>query len=88
MDCYSCIHRRSVIGSAHSSCVALPAPLGISFLMHIYQHGNTKGLEEHIDIDSHGIKNGWASYLMDFDPIWIKHCKFYIKRENEEIPIP
>jgi len=87
MDCYSCVYRSSLLGSAHSSCSALPSALGLKFLMHIYNFGNTEELKEHIDIETHGIKNGWANYPIDFDPIWIKHCKFYEKRENEEIPV-
>lgn len=34
-----------------------------------------------IEIDLHGLKNGWANWPLEFDPIWIK-CNIGVKREN------
>ena len=33
--------------------------------------------EELVQLNDHGVKNGWASWPIDFDPIWIEKCAFY-----------
>jgi hypothetical protein len=30
-----------------------------------------------IELDQHGVDNGWAMWPIDFDPIWVKKCQFY-----------
>jgi len=32
-------------------------------------------ISDNVDINLHGAKNGWASWPVDFDPIWINDCK-------------
>jgi len=32
--------------------------------------------------DKHGIKNGWFTYPIDFDPVWLKYCDSYEKDED------
>lgn len=86
MDCYSCKFRGTVPGSAHSSCSALPEDIAMPIFISLALNHPIAGLEKYIDINKHGIQNGWANYPVDFDPIWIKSCSFYEKK-NEEIPI-
>lgn len=31
----------------------------------------------------HGIRNGWCSWPLDFDTIWIEKCDFYKKTEEK-----
>lgn len=78
MDCYSCIYRRDLPGSTHSTCGVFdntPA-LGLEMLLTIMTN-DISWFKDIIDIDPHGIKKGWANYPFNFDPIWIKSCKFY-----------
>lgn len=42
------------------------------------------GQEHIVDLDPHGVKNGWASWPLDFDPVWIRKCMFYHPK-NEDI---
>jgi len=35
-----------------------------------------------INADNHGIKNGWANWPWDFDPIWINSCDSYYNKEK------
>lgn len=57
--CYECSHRGRVIGSAHSSCMA----------------ATIKGPTCKVPtFDPHGIKNGWAYWPYNFDPVWLLNC--------------
>lgn len=36
-----------------------------------------------VDISNHGIRNGWAFYPIDFDPIWIESCDSYMNKDDK-----
>ena len=77
-NCYSCVYRQNITGSVHSACGAFnnaPA-LGLEMLVAVTSH-DIDWFKDMIEIDLHGLKNGWANYPIDFDPIWIKKCVFY-----------
>jgi hypothetical protein len=46
---------------------------GWSMLLNLAQQGVIHS--GHVDINYHGVKNGWAFWPVDFDPIWINDCK-------------
>ena len=64
-DCYKCIHRRDLAGDAHSQCQHPKA--SIAYMAGVPSPLNIKG-------DSHGIRNGWFMWPMNYDPIWLKNC--------------
>ena len=73
-DCYSCKHRGTIPGDAHSCCNAVDTLLGI--LIALTGRGGPR-------MTPHGIRNGWANWPINFDPIWIEHCPYYeSKNEN------
>jgi hypothetical protein len=37
-------------------------------------------IKDIVNLDPHGIKNGWANWPMDFDPVWVTDCKFYVEK--------
>jgi len=39
---------------------------------------NEETKEELVQLNPHGVKNGWATWPLDFDPIWVEKCSFYI----------
>jgi hypothetical protein len=84
-DCYSCVHRGEVPGSAHSSCqhpATTPAHAGalaqIASLV-----GKRSGItwlpsqaavDLHIEAAVHGINHGWFIWPVNFDPVWLGRC--------------
>ena len=89
-DCYKCLMRDSVPGSAHSCCKALrykakhpndpdviklEAHLAIGFVEIKTDEGPV------IKIDPHGRKNGWANWPLEFDPTWVSECQFYLPKD-------
>jgi len=32
--------------------------------------------------DPHGIKNGWFMWPLNFDPIWLRNCDGFERKEN------
>lgn len=93
MDCYNCIHRGTVPGSCHSSCRVLR--LGTTddsktaVLESLVAIGSIKITlkedQEAVKLNEHGVKNGWANWPLDFDPIWVDECVFYTKKEEEKV---
>jgi len=36
-----------------------------------------------VKLNEHGVKNGWAAWPLDFDPIWVQDCRFFTEKEAE-----
>jgi hypothetical protein len=91
MDCYKCKYRGSVPGSVHSSCTFIREAnkgddqskvMQLELLLASHQVKMTAKTEEGkeielVEINEQGIRGGWASWPLDFDPIWITKCHFY-----------
>lgn len=100
-NCFTCIHRGTVCGSAHSSCKVFDDKEAIksatilnAMKASMFQHTTNfsglvltfEGRDEQIPVQDwyeHGIRNGWALFPLNFDPVWLKYCLFYSKLENE-----
>lgn len=73
--CYGCEFRRDQPGSAHSTCGHKVAKVGV-----VLEAGLAGVLVDQTkfpllpSVDPHGYRNGWASWPLDFDPIWINSC--------------
>lgn len=83
--CYTCKFRGTVPGSVHSSCKVIPEDKAFKLAL-LYLSGRQllitsedKPPEPLIELDSHGISNGWATWPIDFDPVWVSNCKLYSK---------
>jgi len=86
-DCYKCKYRRHVPGSCHLACahpsVAPNKADPMAALMAIFASVGrvapvTSGLDKlDIKINNHGLKNGWANWPFNFDPIWLDNCNAY-----------
>ena len=90
--CYSCAHRRNVPGDAHSACAHL-AIHGVEFKVAVivatqggFDIPSTLGAGGRVAVrlDPHGIAKGWASWPLNFDPIWLRECTLHQPRE----PLP
>jgi len=45
-------------------------------------HSRCGNKNTHVKGDKHGIKNGWFSWPFNFDPIWLKECDGFIKKQK------
>ena len=90
MDCHKCIYSRSIPGDCHLSCshiIAKHPELGMKIMVAIVS-GQVNGFKTigdvpgELSINPHGIKNGWASWPLNFDPIWIDECTFFKLKEE------
>ena len=86
MDCYTCKYRREIVGDAHSQCAhpnmgGEPPNNFIGWLAFEKGYNPLK-----ISMNEHGVRNGWCTYPINFDPIWIDNCIGYypINRSNDE----
>ena len=83
-NCYDCKHKGNVPGSAHSSCNLLrnvgtdESEIGkLELLLASGAAQLTVDSEPAVQFDPHGIKNGWAIWPLNFDPIWLQKCSFF-----------
>ena len=84
-ECFKCIYRRDVPGSAHSQCkhpdIGERNPMSelISMLGGVRSVPMgllvEKGaLKLNIKGSAHGIAKGWFNWPYNFDPVWLENC--------------
>jgi hypothetical protein len=84
MNCNQCKHSQSIPGDAHISCGAFGEDAKLQAFV-VFQHTGrlSFNLSEDPSInyevvgEQHGILNGWCSWPINFDPIWIRKCNFF-----------
>ena len=94
-DCYQCIHKGDVPGSAHSSChhPAFGKVHDDPFLGMMAIFASVKRVPA-IQVGSdqikvvgaaHGIRQGWFNHPFNFDPVWLEECTgFEAKDDSRE----
>lgn len=93
-NCYECKFRGTVPGSAHSSCRIMkeifPEEESASKMEFLVASGaymmnfkdRTTGVNTPIvKLNEHGVKNGWAAWPLNFDPIWVEDCVTFKEKE-------
>jgi hypothetical protein len=84
-NCYGCKFRGTVPGSAHSRCNLISSTvsdetkkfeLEIMLATHQIQLTNGNTGEPLVSMNEMGIRGGWASWPLDFDPVWLEVCAF------------
>ena len=89
MNCKDCKHCDTVPGSAHKSCNAggkdnkaeLTLMIGLGYK--ITATVNDVKIPA-ITFNQHGVDNGWCTWPMNFDPVWIDSCMFYNDKNEED----
>ena len=85
--CYDCKFRRNTEWSHHSRCAnPLIGEIG-QFIEIAYLIKGLRGpamKRMNISLNPHGIKNGWAFWPMDFDPVWLETCDAFEQKEKEK----
>jgi hypothetical protein len=89
MNCHNCIHHRTLPGNAHIECdVPLfdQAAMLLIWMHSLTSKGNMiyKSYDDsfEVELNSTGIKGGWAMWPINFDPIWIVRCTRYKEKED------
>ena len=85
-DCYNCKFRGEITGSAHSCCeitkhIPTLSKVNSEFMDIALMVGKAKIKSSDgtsaVKINPEGVKNGWASWPLDFDPKWITSCELF-----------
>jgi len=92
-NCYECVHRGKVAGSAHSSCEH-PANKEVltNPIMQLTSIFASVGRATPIQADTglhvrgkpHGIRSGWFNWPFNFDPIWLETCDGFEAKEDTD----
>ena len=87
-DCYTCPHRGELRGSAHSECkVLVNGVIAFAFAMKVAS-GEITGMdnnegEQVLKFDPHGVKSGWCTWPINFDPVWVE-CHLPIENNDKK----
>ena len=94
-NCYNCKFRTTVPGSAHSCCTVIretakelgmedSRAVSLETLISL-GHAEVKSQSDQsaVKLNPHGVKNGWAAWPLDYDPIWVESCEFESAKKGE-----
>jgi hypothetical protein len=91
-NCYDCKFRGDVPGFAHSCCTFVPEEMRVNLMLHYLQGKRlVLTIEESeeptplLELNSHGVKNGWANWPIGFDPVWISNCKLFTHKNQSPL---
>lgn len=80
MNCYDCIYRKGLPGSAHSKCTYPGTRNDIfDFLM---PQNSIVAIKLNIQCDSHGFLKGYFLWPSNFDPTWLRNCDGFMEKEG------
>ena len=91
-NCFKCIHRGEVPGSAHSCCKH-PSAGGrdaggnaFAMLASVGRGGPVVDLDGalalNVAANPHGIQRGWFNWPYNFDPVWLTSCDGFEARDT------
>ena len=93
-NCYNCKFRGTVPGSAHSSCrliretasnkekaMELENLLSTGAFQLTLTDKETGAERPLVSLNEHGVKNGWAAWPLNFDPVWVEDCALFQEKE-------
>lgn len=86
-NCYDCIHRRDVPGSAHSRCthsdIPTLKPLEEAMAILGVPPPSGRGAAMKLGVRGHkdGIRMGWFLWPVNFDPVWLEQCNGFTAKK-------
>jgi hypothetical protein len=98
-NCYACEFRTGIPGDAHSECrhpgatlirgvAFLGAALGTSDKEHRDFVMDAEATPEHpairVAFAAHGIRNGWVTWPLNYDPTWLRECTGFTPKEGSQ----
>lgn len=89
MNCYECKYRGNVPGDAHSCCNHPEVDCGdgsifdaVVTLITNPEMIQNAARKLNIEADPHGVRSGWFMWPMNFDPVWLKNCDGFTKKDD------
>lgn len=73
MECWNCKHSRSIPGDCHLDCQ--------EGLRQCFAREPNEPVTIKVALNEHGVRNGWAHWPFNFDPIWVTECNSFKARE-------
>jgi hypothetical protein len=76
MDCHKCKHSQRIPGDCHLDCQ--------EGLRQCFAREPQEPVTIRVSLNEHGVKNGWAMWPFNFDPIWVDACNCFRSTEDEQ----
>ena len=85
--CYKCEYRGDIPGDAHSCCEhpKIKEDPTATFFGIMGIGGGSRWAADDLNIraNPHGVKKGWFSWPVNFDPVWLENCDGFKEKINE-----
>jgi hypothetical protein len=88
-SCHLCPHSERVVGSSHHiKCNAMSGTAGLLASVSVIS-GKAKSItdketgEVALKFNQHGVENGWCTWPINFDPIWVE-CYLKVPQKEKE----
>ena len=72
MNCHECQHSRGIPGDCHLDCR--------EGLRQCFTREANEPVTIKVSLNEHGVRNGWAHWPFNFDPIWVQECNSFQAR--------
>jgi hypothetical protein len=87
MNCRNCAYSAPALGSSrhlHCRFAETHAPAKTLTLAEVARMATGKNVVAeamNLTLNPHGVKNGWAEFPWNYDPIWVEgECRYYSKK--------
>lgn len=81
-DCYKCEYRGGVPGDTHSCC---RYPGNDTNIFAFFEKCNLLNMVKlNIRAETHGVRNGWFFWPVNFDPVWLINCDGFTQKEKND----
>lgn len=84
MNCHECKHCRNLPFDAHNSCGHPVLSNGLEWLAALSVHTTAEFKPFGLSVSEHGLRNGWANWPINFDPVWVNSCNQFQAKGGEE----
>lgn len=76
-DCSNCKFKAELGYTHHITCKALDEVAPELKVTAFALAQVTGKVGSYVSLNPHGVKNGWADWPLEFDPVWVEECKFF-----------
>lgn len=88
MKCYDCKFRGTIHNSVHTRCLSIG---GNDLMVKLFKSGHIKFNNEHgnplVKMKEWGVKNNWANWPTDFDPLWVEKCELFEEKKIADVKV-
>ena len=85
-NCNTCRFKQNLGYTHHIACSVLKQSkdpgLEVVAMQAVLLTGNCGS---YVRMNPHGVKNGWATWPLNFDTIWVEECKLYMEKKDDNV---